>query len=175
MKLGLIGCGKMGGALLEGVINAKLVNPADVSVCDAYPAAAQGLKQKHPRLKILANAVKVVAASEVVIIAVKPKDMQPLLEGLAKLDGERLYISIAAGITLTQMQAWLGGRPRIIRVMPNTPAQIGRGYSAFARPYGVSDHDADTARQIFGSLGLVDEVPENLLDAITGLSGSGPA
>jgi pyrroline-5-carboxylate reductase len=179
MKLGLIGCGKMGGALLEGVIKAKLVKPTDIAVCDAYPAAAKSLKDKHRGLKVCASAAEVVAASTAVILAVKPKDMRDLLtsvsENEARKTGKPLFISIAAGVTLSNLQSWLGGAKRVIRVMPNTPAQIGLGYSAFARASGVTDADAKVARQIFGAVGLVDEVPELLLDAVTGLSGSGPA
>ena len=179
MKLGLIGCGKMGGALLAGVIKAKLVKPADILVCDAISAAADAMKKQNPALKVFASAAEVASKSDVVILAVKPKDMQALLEGVVKNGKQKtknsLFISIAAGITLLQLQSWLGGRARVIRVMPNTPAQIGLGYSAFARGTGVTDADAGAARKIFGAVGLVDEVPENLLDAITGLSGSGPA
>ncbi len=174
MKLGLIGCGKMGSALLEGVIKANLVQPSDVFICDAYPAAAVALKSNHPALHVCLQPAEVGVKAEVVILAVKPKDMQPLLESFAG-NSASLFISIAAGITLTQMESWLGAQMRIIRVMPNTPAQIGRGYSAFARSSGASDADAETARVIFSAVGLADEVAENLLDAITGLSGSGPA
>jgi pyrroline-5-carboxylate reductase len=175
MKLGLIGCGKMGSALLEGVIKANLVQPADIYICDAYPAATATLQSVHPKLNVCTESSAVAMKSDVVIIAVKPKDMQPLLEGFSTKSPESLFISIAAGITLAQMESWLGAKTRIIRVMPNTPAQIGKGYSAFARSSGATDADAESARMIFGAVGLVDEVAENLLDAITGLSGSGPA
>ena len=177
MKLGLIGCGKMGGALLGGVIKAKLVKPEDISVCDAVPAATDGMKKQHAALKVCASAVEVASYSDVVILAVKPKDMQTLLESLKPQASslKPLFLSIAAGLTLSQLQSWLGGGARVIRVMPNTPAQIGIGYSAFAKGTGVTDSDGDTARQIFGAVGLVDEVDEKLIDAITGLSGSGPA
>ena len=177
MKLGLIGCGKMGGALLEGVIKAKLVKASQVAVCDVHGPSAAALQKKHPGLKVLAGGVEVIKASDTVILAVKPKDMETLLRSAAENAGKKtegvLFLSIAAGITLSHLQSWLEGVPRIIRVMPNTPAQIGLGYSAFARATGVAD--AEVARRILGAVGLVDEVDEKLLDAITGLSGSGPA
>jgi len=179
MKLGLIGCGKMGGALLEGVIKAKLVKASQVAVCDVHGPSAAALQKKHPGLKVLAGGVEVIKASDTVILAVKPKDMETLLRSAAENAGKKtegvLFLSIAAGITLSHLQSWLEGVPRIIRVMPNTPAQIGLGYSAFARATGVADADAEVARRILGAVGLVDEVDEKLLDAITGLSGSGPA
>ncbi len=83
MKLGLIGCGKMGGALLEGVIKAKLVKPADIAVVDAYAPAAAALKAKHRGLKVCSSAAEVSQASGVVILAVKPKDMEALLRSVA--------------------------------------------------------------------------------------------
>ena len=178
MKLGLIGCGKMGSALLKGVIGANLVKASEVFVCDAYAPAAAALKEAYPGLSVLAGGLEVAFAADAVVLAVKPKDMKTLLEKIAQSTGgqtsDTLFLSIAAGVTLAQLQEWLGAS-RVIRLMPNTPAQIGQGYSAFARAAGVSDADAETAQQIFGAVGPVDEVTETLLDAITGLSGSGPA
>ena len=165
----------MGTALLDGVIRAQRVDPASVALCDAYAPAVDALQRKHPGLTAYATGPEAVAASEVIILAVKPKDMQALLQSLPEGGGNALFISIAAGVTLSQLQQWLGANQRVIRVMPNTPAQVGQGYSAFARASGVTDADADLARQIFSAVGQVDEVPEYLLDAITGLSGSGPA
>ncbi len=125
-------------------------------------------------MKVFPSGSDVIKASDTVILAVKPKDMEPLLRSATATENV-LFLSIAAGITLYNLQSWLGGAERIIRVMPNTPAQIGLGYSAFARAAGVTDADAETARRLLGAVGLVDEVAEPLLDAITGLSGSGPA
>jgi len=169
----------MGSALLKGVIGANLVKATEVFVCDAYAPAATALQDAYPGLSVLADGLEVAAASDAVILAVKPKDMKALLEKIAQTSGakagETLFLSIAAGVTLAQLQQWLGGASRVIRLMPNTPAQIGQGYSAFARAAGVSDADAETAKKVFGAVGPVDEVTETLLDAITGLSGSGPA
>ncbi len=181
MKLGLIGCGKMGGALLAGVIKAKLVKPADISVCDAIAAASAAMKKQHPTLKVCEDAVDVASRSEVVILAVKPKDMKKLLDGIAAGRGpkskfpSRLFLSIAAGLTISQLEGWLGGKHRVIRSMPNTPALILQGTSAFARGSTATDADAATAQSILGAVGIASEVSETLLDAVTGLSGSGPA
>lgn len=165
----------MGTALLRGVLKAGIVQGSDVAVCDSYPASAQALKDENAGIIIADDAQAVVAQSEVVILAVKPKDMQSLLQGLSNDGKKPLFISIAAGTTLTQLTSWVGDGARVIRVMPNTPAQIGQGYSAFARSSSATQADADIAKQIFGAVGLADEVSEYLLDAITGLSGSGPA
>lgn len=179
MKIGLIGCGKMGGALLRGALKASLVEATQVTVFDKIPAAVKALQADVPGITAAASAAEVAAKSEVVVLAVKPQDMQALLESFAE-NGERktsnpLYLSIAAGITLKQLEAWLGGSARVIRSMPNTPALILQGASAFARSSHATDDDAQFAAQVLGAVGTAQEVPEKLLDAVTGLSGSGPA
>ncbi len=179
MKLGLIGCGKMGGALLRGVIKAGLVKPASITVSDKLPEAAAAFANEFRGLKNVKNPAEVVAASEVILLAVKPQDLQKLLQGIAAKPRQKtknaLFLSIAAGIPLKNLETWLGGAHRIIRAMPNTPALILRGASAYARGGNATDADAATAQSILGAVGSATEVPEALLDAVTGLSGSGPA
>lgn len=177
MKLGLIGCGKMGGALLDGVIHANLVQPSEVTLFDTYTPAAEAYQSKYQGASATPNAAAILDTAEVVILAVKPKDMPALCHSLSAHDrcDAVTYLSIAAGITLEQLVSWLGRNSKVIRVMPNTPAQIGKGYTAFSRGANVKDESANIAKEIFGAVGLVDEVPESLLNAITGLSGSGPA
>jgi pyrroline-5-carboxylate reductase len=137
-------------------------------------------------LTAVSAAEEVAAKSEVVLLAVKPQDMQGLLESIAgtretgrrKAEGGRrnpLFVSIAAGITLRQLEGWLGGSARVIRSMPNTPALILQGASAFARGKYATEEDAKLAAKVLGAVGTAQEVPEKLLDAVTGLSGSGPA
>ena len=181
MKLGLIGCGKMGGALLRGVIKAGLVKAADITVCDKFAESAAALAKEFKGLKNAKAPSEVAAASDVILLAVKPQDMQKLLESLANVQGpkskasSRLFLSIAAGLTLKQLESWLGDHHRVIRSMPNTPALLMQGASAFARGSKATDKDAKTAMSILGAVGTVSEVTETLLDAVTGLSGSGPA
>ncbi len=174
MKLGLIGCGKMGGALLRGVIKAGLVKPVDIVACDKFPEASAALAKEFKGLKNAKAPSDVASASDIIILAVKPQDMQKLLQSLTPIQN-RLFLSIAAGIPLKNLEAWLGGNHRVIRSMPNTPALILQGASAFARGCKVTDKDAGVAKSILGSVGTVSEVAEVLLDAVTGLSGSGPA
>jgi pyrroline-5-carboxylate reductase len=176
LKLGLIGCGKMGGALLQGVC-AALDGKQDLhaALCDAVPAAVVALREALPVETSTGTPAQTAAASDVILLAVKPQDMQPLCLSLSQLSGSRLYLSIAAGISLTDLQSWLGASQRVIRAMPNTPALVGAGAAAFARGSTTTDADAALARTILGSVGTVDEVSEKLLDAVTGLSGSGPA
>ena len=174
-NIGLIGCGKMGGALLRGVVAAIGKDKVQVALSDVIPQAVEGLKGTLACKSSSGTPAEVAIASEIVILAVKPHDMQPLCQSLAKVKGQRLYISIAAGIPLADLESWLGAKQRVIRCMPNTPALVGAGASAFSRGKLVGDADAGLASRIFGAVGTVTEVPERLLDAVTGLSGSGPA
>jgi pyrroline-5-carboxylate reductase len=174
-NIGLIGCGKMGGALLRGVVAAIGKDKVQVALSDVIPQAVEALKGTLACKSSSGTPAEVATASEIVILAVKPHDMQPLCQSLAKVKGQRLYISIAAGIPLFDLESWLGAKQRVIRCMPNTPALVGAGASAFSRGKLVGDADAGLASRIFGAVGTVTEVPERLLDAVTGLSGSGPA
>lgn len=179
MKLGLIGCGKMGGALLRGALKANLVKAKQVTVFDKIPAAVKALQADVPGLTAAPSAQILATKSDVILLAVKPQDMQALLESLSELrtrnTSKPLFLSIAAGITLKQLETWLGGSARVIRSMPNTPALILQGASAFARGTHATEADAQLAAKVLGAVGNAQEAPEKLLDAVTGLSGSGPA
>ncbi|MFC5456180.1 pyrroline-5-carboxylate reductase [Prosthecobacter fluviatilis] len=175
MKLGLIGCGKMGGALLRGVEQALGKSGLHVALSDVMPEAVSALRKCLTCKTITGTPAEVAAASDVIILAVKPGDMQGLCESLAQVKGSRLYLSIAAGVSLSHLEAWLGEKQRVIRSMPNTPALVGIGAAAYARGSKATAKDAALAEKILGAVGTADEVAEKLLDAVTGLSGSGPA
>ncbi len=175
MKLGLIGCGKMGGALLRGVEKALGKATLHIALSDVVPAAVEALRKDLKAASFAGTPQEVAAESDVIILAVKPGDMKALCESLSRVKGSRLYLSIAAGLKVADLETWLGSKQRVIRSMPNTPALVGAGAAAFTRGSKASDVDADTARAILGAVGTVDEVSEKLLDAVTGLSGSGPA
>lgn len=175
MKLGLIGCGKMGGALLRGVEKALGKGGLQVALSDVVPAAVEALTRELKSPTFTGTPAEVALESDVIILAVKPADMPALCQSLARVKGSRLYLSIAAGLKIADLETWLGSKQRVIRSMPNTPALVGAGAAAFTRGKRATDADAQTARTILGAVGIVDEVSEKLLDAVTGLSGSGPA
>ena len=175
LKLGLIGCGKMGGALLRGVEHALGKGSLQVALSDVVPEAVNSLRKCLSCKSITGTPAEIAAASDVIILAVKPADVRALCETLAEVKGSRLYLSIAAGISILNLEAWLGGKQRVIRSMPNTPALVGKGAAAFARGSKTTVKDAALATKILGAVGTADEVAEKLLDAVTGLSGSGPA
>lgn len=174
-KIGLIGCGKMGAALLRGVAAALRREGIEAALSDKVESAAESLAGKLKCKVTTGSPSQVAGASEVLLLAVKPGDMKPLCKTLCKVPGERLYLSVAAGISIADLEGWLGKKQRVIRSMPNTPALVGQGAAAFSRGASATDEDAELARKILGSVGIAEEVPEKLLDAVTGLSGSGPA
>lgn len=189
MKIGFIGCGKMATALVHGVQKTGLCGAGDIFLSDAIPAAAEKLAQETGGTPMASNA-EIAGAAEVVILAVKPGDALTALKSISggqtestmrwawKTGGgneSRLLISIVAGLSLSALESAAGDRWRVVRVMPNTPALVLQGASGFSLGAKATTDDADTVRKIFGSVGLAVQVKEELLDAVTGLSGSGPA
>ncbi len=130
-------------------------------------------------MQALEENADIVKAAEIVLVAVKPHHVRAMLESLQQELADKLLISIAAGIQITQLEAWAGASShsprRVVRAMPNTPALVGAGATAFARGCASTSQDGSVSEQIFRAVGMAVEVPESLLDAVTGLSGSGPA
>ncbi len=173
-KLGIIGCGKMGSALLKGAVSAEAVVPADVAVFDQYKLAADALAEASGAKAVDSNS-EVVGFADAILLCVKPQDMLSMLSELGEECAGKLFISIAAGVTIPALEDALDPGARVIRVMPNTPALVGMGAAAFALGAAASEEDSAFATKMLSSVGTVTEVPEKLLDAVTGLSGSGPA
>lgn len=171
--LGFIGCGKMASALAGGVLKAGVFPAEQIFVSDRYAAAAEKMAHElgvQPR----ATNAEVAAAAQTFLLCVKPNDVPEALREL-RATPDQLIISIAAGVTLATLQKHAGEGRRMIRVMPNTPALIHRGAAAYALGASATEADAALTEQIFSAVGKVARVPETLLDAVTGLSGSGPA
>jgi pyrroline-5-carboxylate reductase len=173
MHIGFIGSGRMGSALLGGILRAGISPAADVFVTDKFPAAADELARKTGAHACGSNA-EVAAGADVLIVCVKPGDVPQALREAGDLSG-KLLISIAAGVPLRRLREWAAGNPRLVRVMPNTPALIGRGATGYAAGEGATSEDLVAVERIFGAVGIVERVEEELIDAVTGLSGSGPA
>lgn len=174
MKIGFIGCGKMGSALLQGVLAAKLSEPGDLSVYDRLAENAEMLATESG-IRVLQGNREVAAASKVVLLCVKPEDALSALEEAGRELSGKLLISIVAGITIESLQSAAGPKCRVVRVMPNTAVLVQKGASAYAAGEGVTSDDLAAVEQIFTSVGRAFAVKEGLLDAVTGLSGSGPA
>lgn len=174
-KIAVIGGGKMGGVIIGGIVSHKLVSSGDVIVSDKIKERLQLLKGTYG-VGTTGDNKSAVKSADLVVLAVKPQDMENLLHELSPLiDKKKLVISIAAGISTGFIGEHLRKGSRIVRAMPNTPAMIGEGATALTPGLNASEKDLDIARIIFGALGLVMTVKEELMDAVTGLSGSGPA
>jgi len=174
MIIGFIGCGKMASALVRGVLRAGVVSAERVVVSDCYVVAAQQLASDMG-VKALATNAEVVSASETVLLCVKPQEALGVLKDAASALSGKLVVSIAAGVSLRALEEATGVGVRVVRVMPNTPALVQRAASAYALGTFALPEDAVVVESLFGSVGYVGRVPESLLDAVTGLSGSGPA
>lgn len=175
LSVGFLGAGKMATALASGFVRAGLVAPNRLLAGDVAAAARDAFERETGGRAVVDNAT-VVAAATVVILAVKPAQVSEVLAALKTLfNPGHLVISIAAGVPLSRIEAALPDGTRVIRVMPNTPALVGAGASAFARGRAAGVEDAALTRRLLGAVGLAHEVKEPLLDAVTGVSGSGPA
>ncbi|MDG2122952.1 MAG: pyrroline-5-carboxylate reductase [Verrucomicrobiales bacterium] len=175
MKLGVIGCGKMGAALVRGVVQQGACEPSDVYLYDSVVACAEALAGEIDGAVIAEGALDVAESADVVLVCVKPHNVVDLLGVLAGVQGDPLFVSIAAGVMLGKLESALGGERRVVRVMPNTPALVGEGAAAFSKGSLATHEDGNVVEALLGSVGLVKEVPEGLIDAVTGVSGSGPA
>lgn len=173
MKLGVIGCGKMGRALVGGILHARICRPQDVSVFDAYEPAALEMQSDLGVVAVGSNA-EVVERSEVVLLCVKPQGFAAMLSELGDAT-DRLLISIAAGIRIAAIENGCGNVHRVVRVMPNTPALVGKGASGYALGSRATDRDAGITESLLNAVGYSCRVGEEDLDAVTAVSGSGPA
>jgi pyrroline-5-carboxylate reductase len=173
----LLGGGKMGEALVGGLVANGWAPAEAIAVVEPYEARRKDLASRHPGLRLAEN-VKValdgVPAPGGAVIAVKPSDVEAACRDLAPAGVTRV-LSIAAGVTTGSLQEWLGAGPAIVRAMPNTPALVGAGAAAIAAGSSAGPDDLAWASGILEAVGTVVTVNEDALDAVTGLSGSGPA
>jgi pyrroline-5-carboxylate reductase len=175
LRIGFFGSGKMATALAKGWIEAGLTTPDQVIASDPV-AAARTAFHEATKAKAIDDNRQVAQGADVLVLAVKPQIMAGLLEEVrGEIHDRHLILSIAAGITLSQIGQTLGADRRTIRVMPNTPSLVLASASAYAAGPHATKDDLALADRLFNSVGKAIAVPERLLDAVTGLSGSGPA
>ena len=174
-NVGFLGAGNMGEALIKGLLGAKLVPAEAIHATDVRLERLKELDRQYG-IQVSSDNADLVRHADIVILAVKPQIMESVLKQVAPVVTRRkLLISIAAGVSTAQIRAMLQKDARLIRVMPNTPALVLAGVTAIAKAEGLEADDLDVAREIFGAVGRVVVLDEELLDAVTGLSGSGPA
>jgi len=173
--IGFLGAGKMAEALARGLLEGALAPPEQVVMSDVDPARRDFIARELA-VRVVDDNKTLAEASDIVVVALKPGVVRSVLPGLADaITPQKLVVSIAAGITLAELEAMLGEGTRVVRVMPNTPCLVGSGAAGFACGSAASKADADVVAQILGAVGVCFPLPEKLLDAVTGLSGSGPA
>lgn len=171
-RLGIIGAGNLGMALVQGLLRAGWISPEGLSVFDPDPARRRELEELGVRPA--ASNGEVMTASTV-ILAVKPQVAEAVLAEIAPARGDHLLLSLVAGLTLARLEEALPSA-RILRAMPNTPLMVGQGITALVRGSRATLEDLSFARELFQAVGRVVVVEEEKhLDAVTGLSGSGPA
>lgn len=174
LKFGMIGGGVMGEALLSRLIAQKIYQPSEIIVSEPQSQRRSFLHQQYG-VAVTADNRAIAQSAAVLLLAVKPQVFPVIASELGEIiTPPQLLISILAGVTLNQLAAAFPNIPTI-RAMPNTPATVGAGITAIAASSDVSDSHIQTAQQLFIAVGEVVEVPETLMDAVTGLSGSGPA
>ena len=173
-KIAFLGGGNMAEALIKGMLSAEVATSRQMTVTDTSPARLDYLKKYN--INIAKSNQEAVQQAEIVLLCVKPQVMDAVLTEIAAgADSSKLVISIAAGITISRMEKALTAGPRVIRVMPNTPALVLSGAAGLAKGSSATNEDMALALEIFSAVGRAVVVDEKLMDAVTGLSGSGPA
>ena len=173
--VGFLGAGNMGEALIKGLLAARLVPAQAIFATDVRPERLKELDRQYG-IQVSSDNAELVKRADIVILAVKPQIMDAVATEIAPaVTRGKLLISIAAGVATDKIRARLPRDARLIRVMPNTPALVLEGATAIARAEGLEPGDLDVAREIFGAVGRVVVLGEEMIDAVTGLSGSGPA
>lgn len=172
-KIGIIGCGNMGGAILYGALNSGVIAPEQAYVYDINPAMME--KAKGWGVNLVNSDEEVCECSDIILLAVKPQNAAEAL-GMCKkaLDGKAM-MSIVAGVTVERLRKMIDGTPRILRLLPNTPAMVFEGAFAICSDNDFAEDEMAAAKAIYESIGIIEMVPEHLIDAACALNGGGPA
>jgi len=173
-NIAFIGAGRMAEALLEGLLASQVAEPASLIATDVS-AERRDLVKRRFGIRVTADNADAVAWADVVLLAVKPQSVDDVLDDIGAGLSGRLLVSIAAGLPIKRLSARVPAGVRIARVMPNAPALVREGMSAVAFGPGVTEEDRLFVQRLFEAVGRAVTVEERLMDAVTGLSGSGPA
>ncbi|MHB8899669.1 MAG: pyrroline-5-carboxylate reductase [Thermoguttaceae bacterium] len=174
-RIGFIGAGQMATALAQGFVRAELTGGDRLLAADPVAESARRLAELTGGTIVDGN-THLVARADVVFLSVKPQQLDAVLEEIRPaITAEKLVVSIVAGVPVSRIAAALGGHGRIVRVMPNTPCLVGRGACGFCPGPAAVEEDTALVEKLLSSVGVAYCVPEKLMDAVTGLSGSGPA
>ncbi len=172
-KLGIIGCGNMGGAILYGALESGIIAKENVFVYDINPSMRD--KALDWGVTVSANDAEVCRNADIILLAVKPQQAEDALAMCEDALDNKAMMSIVAGVTTVRLQAMINGTPRILRIMPNTPAMVYEGAFALCSDNNFTKDELASAKSLYETIGIVEMVPEHLIDAVCGLSGGGPA
>ncbi|KZZ86185.1 pyrroline-5-carboxylate reductase [Bacillus sp. SJS] len=175
MKIGVIGAGSMAEAIISGLINGNVVRPGNIHVCNRSDRSKLLYMQDHYGVNVTENKEELLECSEIIILAMKPKDAEEAVLSIRPYVKKQLFLSVLAGVTIHTIQRLLGKMAPVIRAMPNTSAAIQMSATAIAPSEEVTMHQLKMAKHLFETIGMVAVVEEHRLDAVTALSGSGPA
>jgi len=171
-RLGFIGAGKLAGSVIRGLMRAKFCPPGEIIASEPNEQTSAAL-QKETDVSVTTENAEVAEKAEVIFIAVKPPMVLPVLAELKDKFQNKLVISLAGGVRISSMEKT--GNARFMRALTNTPSAICRAATGIARGSRSTDGDVDLAKRVFGAIGVVVEIKEEQIDAVTALSGSGPA
>jgi pyrroline-5-carboxylate reductase len=174
-NIGFLGTGNMAEALIKGLVSAGVVEPQQIYGSDPRRERAEEMRKRFGIHATVHNE-EVVRHAEIVVLSIKPQILPQVLDQVSpQLKPHALVISIAAGVPITAIEQRLPAGTRVVRTMPNTPALVGAGATAIAAGQHAKDDDVEATRRIFDAVGMTVVLEESQLDAVTGLSGSGPA
>ncbi len=174
--IGFIGAGQMAQALAQGLVHSGIFSEAEIYASDPSDAAREAFSELLPNAQLHTENEKLLSTCQTIILAVKPQQMADVLGPLSEsIHPSHLVISIAAGIRLSWLAAQMNHQPRLVRVMPNTPCLVGQGVSCYALGPNATGEDGGFVDRLLCSVGKAFCVEEGQLDAVTALSGSGPA
>ena len=175
-KIGFIGIGNMGGAILAGYAASGKADGKELLAFDMNGELCRRTKEAIPGLTICGSGSELCGAADVVIFGVKPQVIESVLDEIkAAYSSDKTVISMAAGVSISLLEKYLGKDAGIIRIMPNTPARVGEGMIAMCRNGNVDDATFDEATEIFSGIGRAEHIDEGLMDCVIGVSGSSPA
>ncbi len=172
-KIGIIGCGNMGGAILYGALESGVLPKENACVYDINPAMME--KAKKWGVNLATDDEEVCKIADIILLAVKPQNAAEALAMCGNVLEGKAMMSIVAGVTVERLLHMVKGTPRILRIMPNTPAMVYEGAFALCSDNDFTDEELTAAKSIYETIGVVEMIPEHLIDAVCGLSGGGPA
>jgi pyrroline-5-carboxylate reductase len=173
-KIGFIGAGNMAAAIIGGIIKKEILSPKSLIVYDIDQKRLDAMENELGVSKS-SSLTDVASASDILLICVKPNVMFSVLQDIKDLILQKAVVSIAAGWSAAMIKNIIGHEKKILRLMPNTPLLAGEGMTVFETPSNIDEDDYTLIKSIFGALGQTAEAPEKLMDAVTAISGSGPA